>query len=222
MAGPADFRVSETLRSGREVIVRALRPDDREKIASEIVAARGAALVPPFEHPDVVAGQGTVGLELAAAARARNLDIKSVYVPCSGGGLVAGCALALRAAYPECAVHAVEPSEMLKDPALEARAREVSKHLRCVVCQNETIDESDADIAKDMRLLLRTRILAGDSNEQVIQFLVSRYGDYVLLKPRFTARTYLLWFGPFIVLPLGAFVVYDRALAAEQTVSTAQ
>ncbi|MCA0199403.1 MAG: cytochrome c-type biogenesis protein CcmH [Proteobacteria bacterium] len=108
------------------------------------------------------------------------------------------------------AVHAVEPSEMLKDPALEARAREVSKHLRCVVCQNETIDESNADIAKDMRLLLRTRILAGDSNEQVIQFLVSRYGDYVLLKPRFMASTYLLWFGPFIVLLLGAVVVYRR------------
>jgi cytochrome c-type biogenesis protein CcmH len=108
------------------------------------------------------------------------------------------------------AVHAVEPSEMLKDPALEARAREVSKHLRCVVCQNETIDESNADIAKDMRLLLRARILAGDSNEQVIQFLVSRYGDYVLLKPRFMASTYLLWFGPFIVLLLGAAVVYRR------------
>ena len=108
------------------------------------------------------------------------------------------------------AAYAVEPSEMLKDPALEARAREVSKHLRCVVCQNETIDESNADIAKDMRLLLRARILAGDSNEQVIQFLVSRYGDYVLLKPRFMARTYILWFGPFIVLLLGAFVVYRR------------
>ncbi|MGE4062330.1 MAG: cytochrome c-type biogenesis protein CcmH [Rhodospirillaceae bacterium] len=105
---------------------------------------------------------------------------------------------------------AVEPSEMLKDPALEARAREVSRQLRCVVCQNETIDESNADIARDMRLLLRTRILAGDSNEQVIAFLVSRYGDYVLLKPRFTARTYLLWFGPFLVLSLGAFVVYRR------------
>jgi cytochrome c-type biogenesis protein CcmH len=108
------------------------------------------------------------------------------------------------------AAYAVEPSEMLKDPVLEARAREVSRHLRCVVCQNETIDESDADIAKDMRLLLRTRILAGDSNEQVIQFLVGRYGDYVLLKPRFTARTYLLWFGPFIVLLIGAVVVYRR------------
>lgn len=109
---------------------------------------------------------------------------------------------------------AVEPIEMLKDPVLEARARDVSRHLRCVVCQNETIDESNADIARDMRLLLRARILAGDSNEDVIAFMVSRYGDYVLLKPRFTARTYLLWFGPFLVLVLGAFVVYRRLRTA--------
>lgn len=105
---------------------------------------------------------------------------------------------------------AVEPREMLEDPALESRAREVSQQLRCVVCQNETIDESDAEIARDMRLLLRARILAGDSNEDVIAFLVSRYGDYVLLKPRFMASTYLLWFGPFIVLAVGALVVYRR------------
>jgi cytochrome c-type biogenesis protein CcmH len=105
---------------------------------------------------------------------------------------------------------AVEPREMLKDPVLEARARDVSQDLRCVVCQNETIDESNSEVARDMRLLLRARILAGDSNEQVIAFLVSRYGDYVLLKPRFTMRTYLLWFGPFMVLALGAFVVYRR------------
>jgi cytochrome c-type biogenesis protein CcmH len=108
------------------------------------------------------------------------------------------------------AAYAVEPGEMLQDPVLEARARDVSQHLRCVVCQNETIDESDAEIARDMRLLLRARILAGDSNEEVVAFLVSRYGDYVLLMPRFTARTYLLWFGPFIVLAIGAFVVYRR------------
>jgi cytochrome c-type biogenesis protein CcmH len=115
------------------------------------------------------------------------------------------------------AVQAVEPQEMLKDPVLEARAREVSKQLRCVVCQNETIDESNADIARDMRLLLRTRILAGDSNEDVVAFLVSRYGDYVLLKPRFTARTYALWFGPFIVLVIGAFVVYRRLRGTPMT-----
>lgn len=105
---------------------------------------------------------------------------------------------------------AVEPHEMLKDPVLESRARDVSKHLRCVVCQNETIDDSNADIARDMRVLLRARILAGDTNEQVIAFMVSRYGDYVLLKPRFAPITYLLWFGPFIVLALGAIVVFRR------------
>jgi cytochrome c-type biogenesis protein CcmH len=108
------------------------------------------------------------------------------------------------------AAFAVEPQEMLKDPVLEARAREVSQNLRCVVCQNETIDESSSEVARDMRLLLRARILAGDSNEEVTAFLVSRYGDYVLLKPRFTARTYLLWFGPFLLLAGGAFVVYRR------------
>ena len=109
---------------------------------------------------------------------------------------------------------AVEPKEMLQDPALEARAREVSQHLRCVVCQNETIDESHAEIAHDMRVLVRARILAGDSNDEVIAFLVSRYGDYVLLKPRFIGRTYLLWFGPLIVLLIGAFVVYRRLRVA--------
>jgi cytochrome c-type biogenesis protein CcmH len=106
--------------------------------------------------------------------------------------------------------HAVEPSEMLKDPALEARARDVSKHLRCVVCQNETIDESDADIARDMRILLRARILAGDTNEEVMAFMVSRYGDYILLMPRFTPLTFALWFGPFVILVLGGIVVWRR------------
>jgi cytochrome c-type biogenesis protein CcmH len=112
------------------------------------------------------------------------------------------------------AAFAVEPQEMLKDPALEARARDVSQHLRCVVCQNETIDESGSEIARDMRVLLRARILAGDSNEQVIAFLVSRYGDYVLLKPRFTTRTIVLWFGPFILLGIGALAVYRKLRAA--------
>lgn len=117
-------------------------------------------------------------------------------------------------------VAAVEPSEMLKDPALEARAREVSKILRCVVCQNETIDDSDAEIARDMRVLLRARILAGDSNEEVIAFLVDRYGDYVLLKPRFMPATYALWFGPFLVLALGAVVVFRRLRTSAASAAT--
>jgi len=103
--------------------------------------------------------------------------------------------------------HAVEPDEMLEDPALEARARVISQELRCVVCQNETIDESNATLAIDMRRLVRQRVLEGDSNEKVIAYMVERYGEFVLLRPRFTATTFLLWFGPLIVFLLGAFVV---------------
>jgi cytochrome c-type biogenesis protein CcmH len=105
---------------------------------------------------------------------------------------------------------AVEPSEMLKDPALEARAREVSKQIRCVQCQNETIDESHAEIAGAMRLLVRERIMAGDSNDQIVAYMVDRYGDYIRLQPRFMASTLILWFGPLIILILGGFVVASR------------
>ena len=108
------------------------------------------------------------------------------------------------------AVLAVEPREMLKDPVLEARAREVSKALRCVVCQNEAIDESGAEIAGDMRVLVRQRIQAGETNEQVIAYMVSRYGDYVLLRPRFKGATVFLWLGPIVVLLLGGWVVARR------------
>jgi cytochrome c-type biogenesis protein CcmH len=116
---------------------------------------------------------------------------------------------------------AVEPSEMLHDPALEARAREVSKHLRCVQCQNETIDESDAQIARDMRILVRQKITAGDSNEEILDYMVSRYGDYVLLRPRFQTNTLILWFGPFAVLLVGGLIVGRRMRAAVNTVSAA-
>jgi len=112
---------------------------------------------------------------------------------------------------------AVEPQEMLKDPALEARAREVSKGLRCVQCQNETIDESHAEIARDMRILVRERITAGDTNQQILDYMVSRYGDYVLLKPRFMGSTLILWFGPLIVLVIGGFVVASRLRLGGQT-----
>lgn len=105
---------------------------------------------------------------------------------------------------------------MLSDPKLEARARTVSKELRCLVCQNESIDDSDADLAHDLRVLVRQRILAGDSNEQVKQYIVARYGNYVLLKPPFDAETYLLWFGPLILLvgAAGTAFIYLRRRAA--------
>jgi len=88
---------------------------------------------------------------------------------------------------------AVQPDEMLKDPALEARARTLSQQLRCMVCQNESIDESDAPLAHDLRVLVRERLQAGDSDKQVLDFLVARYGEFVLLKPRLSWHTVLLW-----------------------------
>lgn len=106
-------------------------------------------------------------------------------------------------------VFAVEPDETLNDPVLEARARDISKHLRCVVCQNQSIDDSTAPLARDLRLIIRERLVAGDSNQEVIAFVVERYGDFVLLKPPFQRDTYLLWFGPaLILLGGGALIIY--------------
>lgn len=106
------------------------------------------------------------------------------------------------------AAWAVEPEEMLDDPVLEARARDISQHLRCVVCQNQSIDESTAPLAKDLRLVIRERLTLGDSNTEVVTFVVDRYGDFVLLKPPFQGDTYFLWFGPFVILLLGGGLVF--------------
>jgi cytochrome c-type biogenesis protein CcmH len=110
------------------------------------------------------------------------------------------------------AAFAVEPSERLADPALEARARTLSEQLRCLVCQNETIDESGAPLAHDLRVLLRERIAAGDSDAQAVKYLTDRYGDFVLLKPPVVPATYILWFGPIAVLLLagGGTLAYLR------------
>jgi cytochrome c-type biogenesis protein CcmH len=107
---------------------------------------------------------------------------------------------------------AVEPDEILGDPALEARARHISEGLRCLVCQNQSIDDSNAPLARDLRLLVRERLQAGDSDAKVMRFIEERYGDFVLLRPPFNARTLLLWLAPFLVL-LGAIAVAVRALA---------
>jgi cytochrome c-type biogenesis protein CcmH len=98
---------------------------------------------------------------------------------------------------------AVLPNEQLADPALEARARTISAGLRCVVCQNQTIDDSDAELAHDLRVLLRQRLKAGDTDSQAIAFLVNRYGAYILLKPPFDAETLMLWLGPLLALLAG-------------------
>lgn len=102
---------------------------------------------------------------------------------------------------------AVQPDEILTDPRLEARARALSAELRCMVCQNESIDESNADLARDLRLLVRERLQAGDSDDQIRTFLVRRYGDFILLKPPFKLETWLLWGVPFIVLTLGGGLI---------------
>ena len=101
------------------------------------------------------------------------------------------------------AAHAVNPDEMLKDPAQEARARAIGQELRCLVCQNQSIDDSDATLARDLRVIVRERITAGDSDQQVLDFVTARYGNYVLLKPPFQSNTYLLWFLPFTLMALG-------------------
>ena len=101
------------------------------------------------------------------------------------------------------AAFAVQPDEVLKDPALEARARALSAELRCMVCQNQSIDDSDATLARDLRILLRERLTEGDTDAEVLDFLVARYGEFILLKPRFNARTLLLWVVPPLVLLLG-------------------
>ena len=112
---------------------------------------------------------------------------------------------------------AVAPAEAqfvetpLSDAALEARARAINKHLRCLVCQNQSIDSSNADLAAEMRSIVRERVESGNSDSQVIDFFVARYGDWVLLEPPFRARTLALWLGPFVVLALGAAgVVFFR------------
>ncbi len=104
---------------------------------------------------------------------------------------------------------AVDPSEVLADPVLEARARSLSTGLRCLVCRNQSIDESNAELARDLRVLLRERLVAGDTDDQAIDYLVDRYGNYILLKPPLTASTLLLWIGP-LILFLGAVLGFWR------------
>jgi cytochrome c-type biogenesis protein CcmH len=119
---------------------------------------------------------------------------------------------------------AVEPGELLKNPALEARARAISEQLRCMVCQNESIDESEAPLAHDLRVLVRQRIMAGDSDAQVINFLVSRYGEFILLKPPLSWNTLALWGAPPAVLIVGLLmiVVVERRRAAGRPAEAVQ
>jgi cytochrome c-type biogenesis protein CcmH len=111
---------------------------------------------------------------------------------------------------------AVEPDEILKDASLEARARNLSAGLRCLVCQNQSIDDSAAPVARDLRILIREQLLQNKSDAEVMDFVVARYGDYVLLRPRFTAQTLLLWLTPFALLILGAGFLLRKKTGSPQ------
>ena len=124
-------------------------------------------------------------------------------------GAIATCAFMLLVLSP---AGAVEPDEILDDPALETRAREISQNLRCLVCQNQSIDDSNADLARDLRVIVRQRLVAGDSNDEVFQYIVDRYGDYVLLTPPVRGATYALWFGPVVILAVAGGALLFAAL----------
>ncbi|MCV9938657.1 cytochrome c-type biogenesis protein CcmH [Boseaceae bacterium BT-24-1] len=116
---------------------------------------------------------------------------------------------------------AVQPDEVLKNPALEQRARGISSGLRCLVCQNQSIDDSDAPLAKDLRILVRERLTAGDSDGAVIDFVVARYGDFVLLRPPMNVRTIALWAAPFLIVLSGAVFLWRRRNRSAAPVSAA-
>lgn len=120
-------------------------------------------------------------------------------------------ALAWLVMLPPTADAALRPDELLEDPELEARARALGKELRCVVCQNQSIDDSNADLAQDFRRIVRERVLAGQTDDEILRFMVDRYGEFVLLKPPVTAGTIILWGGPFAVLLLGAGIAVMTA-----------
>ncbi|MGX5732841.1 cytochrome c-type biogenesis protein [Bosea thiooxidans] len=116
---------------------------------------------------------------------------------------------------------AVQPDEVLPNPALEQRARAISGGLRCLVCQNQSIDDSDAPLARDLRVLVRERLVAGDSDRAVVDFVVARYGDFVLLRPPFNAQTLLLWAAPFLILLAGAAFIWRRSRRSAQPAAAA-
>jgi cytochrome c-type biogenesis protein CcmH len=121
---------------------------------------------------------------------------------------ILSCVFILVAMAGSPSAYAVQPDEIMSDPAKELRARDLSHELRCMVCQNQSIDDSEAPLARDLRLLVRERIAAGDSDAQVIDFLVARYGEFVLLKPRLNPHTWLLWLLPPLALAGGGFALW--------------
>jgi cytochrome c-type biogenesis protein CcmH len=136
-----------------------------------------------------------------------------------GSRFVSGLLAALFVLVVPLTAFAVNPDEVLADPSLEARARAISAELRCMVCQNQSIDDSNAELAKDLRLLVRERLTDGDTDEQVMNYIVSRYGEFVLLKPRFETKTILLWGAPLLLVVAGglSLIVFARKRAGKPT-----
>src|SRR5690606_27707172 len=122
-------------------------------------------------------------------------------------GMMRNLLLVLMLIFSAAPALAVNPDEILSDPVLEERARNLSAQLRCMVCQNQSIDDSNAELARDLRVLVRERLTDGDTDEQVIDYVVSRYGEFVLLKPRVSARTLILWAAPVVLLLIGGLVL---------------
>src|SRR5713226_4958713 len=133
---------------------------------------------------------------------------------------ILACAFAIAVMMGSSAAYAVQPDEIMSDPAMETRARDLSRELRCMVCQNQSIDDSEAPLARDLRLLVRERIAAGDSDAQVIDFLVARYGEFVLLKPRLKPHTLLLWLLPPLALAGGGFALWMHSRRRSRSAAT--
>lgn len=131
------------------------------------------------------------------------------------------CMLIVLALLGSSVAYAVQPDEVMSDPVKEARARGLSRELRCMVCQNQSIDDSEAPLARDLRLLVRERLAAGDSDNQVMDFLVARYGEFVLLKPRFERNTLLLWLLPPLLLICGGWALWRQARRRDARISDA-
>ena len=113
--------------------------------------------------------------------------------------------------------YSVEPDEVLQDQKQESRARNISKNIRCMVCQNQSIDESDAPLAKDLRILIRDKIKEGNNDSEIYKFLTDRYGDFILLKPPLNVKTLFLWFVPFILLFIGIFIIFVHNRKSKET-----
>src|SRR5689334_2437161 len=159
-------------------------------------------------------GRRPVALRSTAAHRCAEAGGQGNAGTCRVKGMRSFARIVLLAAlFASGAAYAVQPDEVLKDPALEARARDLSRELRCMVCQNQSIDDSEAPLARDLRLLVRERLTKGDSDQQVLSFLVSRYGEFVLLRPPLEWHTLLLWGLPPAALAagtIGLFVMWRR------------